>query len=104
MFDRLKVDRSKIRLLVNRSNPDVGLNQEAIETALHIDVFHVIPSDYDAVQKALVEGKPVAASSGFGKSLIALSDRMAGKKKPEAKKKSSSWVSIFSSIVSRVAH
>ena len=104
MFDRLKIERSKIRLLVNRYNAEVGLNQEAIETALHTDVFHVIPNDYDAVQKALVEGKAVAANSTFGKSLVALGDKIAGKKKPEAKQKSSSWVSIFSSIVSKVAH
>jgi pilus assembly protein CpaE len=104
-LDRNRVERSKIRLIVNRYHPDVGLNQEAIETALHIDVFHVIPSDYDSVQKALVEGKPVAPGTSFGKSLIALGDRMAGKKnQAEAKKKGSSWVSIFSSIVSRATN
>jgi pilus assembly protein CpaE len=104
-LDRNRVERSKIRLIVNRYNPDVGLNQEAIETALHIDVYHVIPSDYDAVQKALVEGKPVAAGTNFGKSLIALGDRMVGKKsQADNKKKGSSWVSIFSSIVSRATN
>jgi pilus assembly protein CpaE len=103
-LDRHKIERSKVRLIVNRYEPDAGLNQEAIETALHIDVFHSIPGDYDAVQRALVEGKPVAANSGIGKSLVALGDRVSGKK-PQTKaptKKGSSWVSIFSSIVSKV--
>ena len=105
-FDRHHIERSKIRLIVNRYHPDIGLNQDAIETALHTDVYHVMPSDYDSVQKALVEGRPVVTSTGFGKSLVALADRMVGKKaKPEAakeKKKSSSWASLFSSIVSKV--
>jgi pilus assembly protein CpaE len=104
-YEHHRIDRSKVRLIINRYQPDVGLNQEAIETALHIDVHYVIPSDYDAVQKALVEGKPVAPNSAFGKSLIALADSVAGAqdKKAEARK-SSSWVSLFSSFVSKVSN
>ena len=98
-LDRSRVERSKVRLVINRYNTDAGLNQEAIETALHVDVYHVIPSDYESVQKALVEGKPISHSSGFGKSLIALADRLAGKRSsPEPdKKKAASWTSLFRS-------
>ena len=77
-LDRNRVDRSKIRLVVNRYNRDVGLSREMIETALHSEIYHVIPSDYEAVQKALIEGRPIPASSAFGKSLAALANRLAG--------------------------
>jgi pilus assembly protein CpaE len=112
-FDRLRIERAKIRLVVNRYHPDVGLSQEAIETALHIDVHHVIPSDYEAVQKALVEGKPVAPNSSFGKSLIALADRVSGGPGGPGngavnggapRKKGSGWASLFSSFVSKVTN
>ena len=106
-LDRNHVERSKIRLVVNRYNPEVGLNQEAIETALHTDVYQVIPSDYQAVQRALVDGKPIVASSNFGKAVQQLADRLHGKTKESVetkKKKASGWGSIFSALVSRASN
>ena len=103
-FDRNGIDRAKIKLIVNRYSTEVGLNQEAIETALHSDVFHVIPSDYDAVQAALVEGKPIGPSSPIGKSLAQLADRLAGKRSnaaEAAKTKKSSIGSLFSGLIGR---
>jgi pilus assembly protein CpaE len=96
-LDQNRIDRSKVRLLVNRYNRDVGLSKEVIETALHTEVFHLLPSDYDAVQRALIDGKPIPSSSGFGKSLAALADRLAGKEsRPQVEKSSSStWGSLL---------
>ncbi len=102
-FDKNRIDRAKVRLIVNRYNSSVGLSQEAIETALHNDVYHLIPSDYESVQKALVEGRPIPPSSGFGKNLVSLADRLSGKKLDPSPKKKSSWTSVFSSLVSRAS-
>ena len=55
-----KIGKWKTRLVVNRYQRDVGLSREVIGTALHTDVFETLPSDYDAVQKALMEGSPKA--------------------------------------------
>lgn len=77
-LDRNRVDRSKIRLIINRYNRDAGLNRDMIETALHSEIYHLIPSDYDAVQKSLIEGRLIPANSAIGKSLKALADRLAG--------------------------
>ena len=53
--------RWKLRLIVNRYLLDVGLSREVIGTALHTEVFDTLPSDYEAVQRALMDGKtPVA--------------------------------------------
>jgi len=103
-FDANRIDRAKIRLIINRFNSDVGLSQEAIETALHNDVFHLIPSDYESAQKALMEGKPIASGTDFGRNMLTLADRLSGKKiDPTGKKKrkESTWSSLFSSLVSK---
>jgi pilus assembly protein CpaE len=97
-----RIGRWKTRVIVNRYQKDIGLAQEVISTALQTDIFHVIPSDYDAVQKALLEGKPAPPSSALGKKLAALGDRLAGKEEASPKRNSSfgSLLSLFSRTAS----
>jgi pilus assembly protein CpaE len=82
-LDQTGIDRSRIRLIVNRYNPEIGLTKEAIETALHMECFHVLPSDYNAVQAALMEGKPVLSSTTVGKGIAKLADRLAEREKTD---------------------
>lgn len=91
----------KIRLLVNRYDKEVGLNKDVIGQALHREVFHLIPSDYEGVQRALVEGKPIASSSAFGKAIGQLADKLGGKQKPE--KKTSALGGLFGGLFSRTS-
>lgn len=96
-------ERSKIRILVNRYNPKIGLHLESIETALQTEVYQLLPADPDSIERSLVDGKPAAPGSTFGKSITALADALAGgKKPPKTEARSSSWGSIFSALVSRV--
>jgi len=78
-LDTNRIGRWKIRLLVNRYLRDVGLSREVIGTALHTEVFDILPSDYEAVQKSLMEGKPAPTSTAFGKSIMQLADRLGGR-------------------------
>ena len=97
-LDQNRVDRSKIRLIVNRYNRDVGLSKEVIETALHEEVFHLLPSDYDSVQRALIDGKPIPHGSSLGKAMVQLGEKLE-QKDPESSKKSnssSSWGGLMS--------
>lgn len=87
-LDTNRIGRWKIRLLVNRYHRDVGLSREVIGTALHTEVFDILPSDYEAIQKALMEGKPAPSNTAFGKSVIQLADRLGGRR--EQVKKSTS--------------
>jgi pilus assembly protein CpaE len=90
------VERSKIKLIVNRYNPQAGLSREAIETALHADVYYVLPSDYEAVQRALMEGKPVPGSTALGKALSGLAERLTGREtKPRKTSLLSGLFSLF---------
>ena len=89
-----RVGRWKVRLIINRYDRDYGLSREVIPTALHTDIFHLVPSDAEGVQKALMEGKPIATGTAFGKNMIQLSDRLAGRE--ESARKSSSFGGLLS--------
>jgi pilus assembly protein CpaE len=93
-LDANRVGRWKIRLLVNRYQRDIGLSREVIGTALHTEVFDSIPSDYEAVQKALMEGKPVPSNTAFGKSLTQVVERL-GVHAGGGEKKSGSLGGLF---------
>lgn len=95
-FERNRVDRTKIRVVVNRYRKDMGLNREMIESALHCDVYQLVPSDYEDVQRALVEGKAVPSGSPVGRSVVELTEKLAGKKAPKPEKKSGSLSSLLS--------
>jgi pilus assembly protein CpaE len=94
-LDTNRVGRWKIRLLVNRYLRDVGLSREVIGTALHSEVFETIPSDYEAVQKALLDGKPIPTNTVFGKALIQLTDKLGGRAASTGAKKSSSLAGLL---------
>lgn len=98
-LDANRIGRWKIRLVVNRYLLDVGLSREVIGTALHTEVFDALPSDYDAVQKALIEGRSIPSNSVFGKALGQLVLRLGGKpdagKPAAAPKKSGSLSGLF---------
>jgi pilus assembly protein CpaE len=92
-LDTNRIGRWKIRLLVNRYHRDVGLSREVIGTALHTEVFDILPSDYESVQKSLMEGKPTPSNTPFGKSISQLAERLSGR--TESVKKSTSLGGLF---------
>jgi len=72
------VARSRIRLVVSRCRRHLGLDREQIEAALGLSVLHVLPSDPQPVEDALIEGRAVAPGSLYGKSLAELAERLLG--------------------------
>jgi pilus assembly protein CpaE len=72
------IERSKLRLVVDRYRPEQGLAQQQVEAALHSEVFQVLPSDADSIHRALLEGRPTLPCSKFGKSVTALVQRLLG--------------------------
>ena len=92
-LDTNRIGRWKIRLIVNRYLQDVGLSRDVIGTALHTEVFETLPSDYEAIQKALLDGKPIPTSTSFGKSMVKLIERLGGRN--ETTKKASGLGSLL---------
>ena len=91
------IGRWKIKLIVNRYDRHVGLSKDVIGTALHTEIYHIMPTDYEAIQKSLMEGKPLATTTAFGKSVVGLVDRISGGAEPQKKSSSlSGLLSLFS--------
>ena len=90
------VSRSKIKLVVNRYNTEIGLSSEAIEAALEMNVFQHLPSDFESVQKALMEGKAIPAGTKVGKAIVELAEKLTGR--TGAPKKHSLFGGLFSAF------
>jgi pilus assembly protein CpaE len=88
-LDQALGDRSRLRLIVNRYTPAMGLKREDIQAVLQMEPFALLSSDYELVQDALLEGKPVASRSKFRSSIQALSRQLAGDVAVD--KKQGSW-------------
>jgi pilus assembly protein CpaE len=94
-FDRNRIERSKVRVVVNRFSKDFGLSQEVIEAALHTEVFHLIPSDFEAINRSLVEGRAVPDTTPAGKSMLSLVEKLTGKPIRSAQPKPASFANLF---------
>jgi pilus assembly protein CpaE len=86
-YENQGIDRHRIHLVINRFNKDVGLTREMIETALQSEIYQVIPSDYEAVQRALLDGKPLAPGTSIGKQVSEIAEKLLGTAAEKAKKK-----------------
>ncbi len=80
------IDRGRLRLLVTRYTPATGLKREDVETALRLSTFAVLNNDYEAVQNAVLEGKPAPRHTPFGRSIQALAERLLGKQQASPKR------------------
>lgn len=79
------IPRSRIRLVVSRYRPGVGLPQREVETALGLEVFHVLPSDSESVERSLLEGKAALPGSKYAKGVAQLSEKLAGQERTRKK-------------------
>lgn len=79
------VDLSKTRLIVNRYSQEMGFDRQGIETALQCEVFDTLPSDYETIQKSMMEGKLAPSGSRFGKSIARLAEQLGGGQSTESK-------------------
>ena len=92
-----QIGRWKIRLLVNRHEPRFGLSEEVISNALQMEIAFALPSEYEALQRASLEGKQVPPSNRLGKAIAQMADKMAGRKQSTPKPASlAGLLSIFS--------
>ena len=85
-LEQARVDRSRLRLIVTRYTPSTGLKREAVETALKLQPYALLSNDYDAVQTAILDGKPIHPSTPLGRSIHALVEHLLGKEKAARKR------------------
>jgi len=87
-LEQADADLGRIKLIVNRYSPAIGLKVEEVQTAMKLAPYALLENDYKVVQTAVLEGAPPAPLSHFGRSVSELAERLMGKEKP-AKKRSS---------------
>ena len=80
------IERRRLRLMVNRYSPATGLTREQLEAALKLEPYALLANEYEIVQQAVLEGRPVAAGTRFDRGVRALAARLAGKETPAEKK------------------
>jgi pilus assembly protein CpaE len=85
-LENQRFDMKKVKLVVNRYQKDAGLQSEYFSEAIDTEVFQLIPADNDAVQKSLMDGKPIQSGSPIGKSLAAMADRLIEVREKDPKK------------------
>jgi pilus assembly protein CpaE len=86
-YESHNIPRQRIHLVINRFNREVGLTKEMIETALQSEIYQLIPSDYESVQRALLDGKPLASTTPVGKQIADIARRVTGFTEDNAAKK-----------------
>jgi pilus assembly protein CpaE len=82
------IERRRLLLVMNRYTPSIGLKRDEVETALKLAPCALLANEYDLVQQAVLEGRPLAAASRFARGVHGLVDRLAGGEQP-AKKRAS---------------
>lgn len=100
-LQRNRVERAKIKVVVNRYSKEAGLSKDVIEAALQSEIYQIIPNEPDSIQRSLMEGKPPAPNTGIGRGLLSLAERLSGKPTVEPEQKPAGIKSIFSSILGR---
>jgi Flp pilus assembly CpaE family ATPase len=83
-------DRARLRLLLNRYTPATGLKRADVKIALALEPFATLPNDYDALQSAILEGRPVPSTTRFAAGVDGLSRLLRGQ--PPAARKGG-WLS-----------
>jgi len=77
-LERSGVSRSKPRMVLNRYLARIGLLEDAISQALGSKVFATLPSDYEGIQRALMEGQPAEPATAFGHAVTSLARSLVG--------------------------
>jgi pilus assembly protein CpaE len=75
-----QISPSKVRMIINRFSRNVSLGADVFETSLQRQLFAKVHEDGEAVQRALIDAKPVAPGCAFSKDMVALADALAGPK------------------------
>ena len=84
-LDQNGVGSAKIKLLVTRYTSATGLHRDDVERALRLAPYALLSNDYDAIQKGVLEGKPVPPGTHYGRSIQEVTAHLLGRTKDHKK-------------------
>lgn|GEM_PF-885102 len=70
LFQRMKIPREKIKVVLNRAFRSMGLEPSRVESSLRYAISHFIPSDGETVIPSINKGLPFVMQNLEGSSLI----------------------------------
>lgn len=88
----------RVRIIYNRSTAKSLMTRSAVEDALGAPVYAVIENDYEALQSALMNGRPLDIQTALGRSYTRLSHRILGIQSETASTPSSMWATLIGKI------
>ncbi len=84
-FSDINFDMGKIKLILNKEIPNVGIGKQDLEAGLAIPVYATVPMESEIAQRSLNHGEAFvisAPASAISKSIIGMADRIVGPKMP----------------------
>lgn len=82
-FSDINFDMGKIKLILNKEIPNVGIGKADLEAGLSIPVYATVPMESEIAQRSLNHGEAFVAkapNSAIAKSIIGMADRILGPK------------------------
>lgn len=86
----------RVNVLVNRYHRASAITARQIEDVLEAPVYATLPNSYRSVHQALVEGRPVEASSELGKQIAELANRILDPNAAQARPEPKRFIEYFS--------
>ena len=80
-FSDINFDTSKIKLILNKEIPNVGIGRQDLEAGLSIPVFATVPMESEIAQRSLNHGEPFvlnSPTSEIAKAINKISEKVVG--------------------------
>lgn len=82
-FSDINFDMSKIKLILNKEIPNVGIGKQDLEAGLAIPVYATVPMESEIAQRSLNHGEAFvlnSPTSAIARSIIGMADKIIGPK------------------------
>lgn len=82
-FNDINFDLSKVKLILNKEIPNVGIGRSDLEAGLAIPVYATVPMESEIAQRSLNQGEAIvlkSAGSAIARAIASMADRLVGPK------------------------
>lgn len=90
------ITRDRIKLVLNRYAPQTGIKREDVRTVLKVEPLAALSNDYQAVQSAILEGRPIPETVAFSRSVATMARTLCQTPAPASSPKANGWLSFLS--------
>ncbi len=80
-FSDINFDMSRVKLILNKEIPNVGIGKSDLEAGLSIPVYATVPMESEIAQRSLNQGELIvlkSPASAIGRSILGMAEQLAG--------------------------